>query len=160
MTARRRPASVEMPHALADRLGGGDHVGGDVVQSLFGEALHRAGDAERREHFAGVVPDGRRDRIEAVLQFLDLDQFAVLECPEQPERGGLVHTDVGGHFADAGLAAVGEDLQHAHSGRPTAPGPSLRLLLMTQLYELEHLLHLEKRDAHCAVIALTQEDSP
>ena len=40
------------------------------------------------------------------------------------------------------------------------PRPSLRLLLMTQLYELEHLLHIEKRDAHCAVIALTQEDSP
>ena len=40
------------------------------------------------------------------------------------------------------------------------PPLSLRLLLMTQLYEPEHLLHIEKRDAHCAVIALTQEDSP
>ena len=46
---------------------------------------------------------------------------------------------------------LGEDLEHAHS--------AVDRLLMTHLYEPEHLSHIEKRDAHCAVIALTQEDS-
>ena len=46
----------------------------------------------------------------------------------------------------------GEDLEHAHS--------AVDRLLMTQLFEPEHLSHIEKCDAHCAVIALTQEDSP
>ena len=88
-----------------------------------------------------------------------LDQFAVLECAEQPEGGRLVHADLGGHFADTGLTATGEDLEHAHGAIDRLHSPlSLRLLLMTQLYEPEHLLHIEKRDAHCAVIALTQED--
>ena len=56
---------------LADRARRRDHVAGDLVQSLFGEAVRRSGDAQRGEHRTGVVPDRRRDRVEAVLLFLD-----------------------------------------------------------------------------------------
>ena len=54
-------------------------------------------------------------------------------------------------------------LPYLLSGAPLAgPGAhsAVDRLLMTHLYEPEHLSHIEKRDAHCAVIALTQEDSP
>lgn len=51
---------------------------------------------------------------EAVLAALAclFHQAAHLQGAEQPERGGLVDIDLGGHLADPGLAAPGQDLQH------------------------------------------------
>jgi len=41
------------------------------------------------------------------------DEFAFLERGEQSERRRLVHADVRGHLADAGLTTLGQDFQHA-----------------------------------------------
>ena len=61
---------------------------------------------------AGQAHDAEAEAVLAALARL-LHQAARLQGAEQAERGGLVNIDLGGHLADARLAALGEDLQHA-----------------------------------------------
>ena len=88
--------------------------------------------ADRTGLLHDVQPGGRRAgqaqhaHAEAVLAAVLglLDQPALLEGRDQPERGALVHADLAGDRGDAGLAGAGQDvedgqrpLDRLHAGR-------------------------------------------
>ena len=64
-------SSVQVAHAVADRRGGGHHVGNHLIQPLPGEAVGRTRCAQRGDHLAGVVAHRCGDRVESLLKFLD-----------------------------------------------------------------------------------------
>ena len=81
---------------------------------LFADRPGLLGDVQTSRHRAGQPQDAEAEAVLAALLGL-LDQFAVLERGKQPERGRLMHADIGGDLADAGLTPLGQDFQHAHS---------------------------------------------
>ena len=94
------------------------------------------GDVEPAGHRAGQPQDAETEAVLAALLGL-LNQFAFLERGEQPERRRLVHADVRGDLADAGLTTLGQDLQHADGAvnRLHTAGALTSRLLIAQLYE-------------------------
>ncbi len=99
----------------------------DGLADLLGQApADRAallGEVEAGGHAAGEADDAEAEAVlPAVLGLLD--QAPGLQGAEEPEGRRLVDADLRRDLADTGLAALGEDLQHAdgpvdrlHAGR-------------------------------------------
>lgn len=88
----------------------------DRLADLLGETLTDGaallGDVDASGHRTGQADDAEAEAVLAALTRL-FHQTARLQGAEQTKRGGLVHVDFGGHFADARLAALGEDFEDA-----------------------------------------------
>ena len=148
------------PHLVdVDRVVRTTHRDVDGLAELRGQSFADRpgllGDVQPAGDRTGQPQDAEAEPVLAAVLGL-LDQFAVLECAEQPEGGRLVHADVGGHFADAGLTALGEDLQHADGAvdRLHSAARHFELLLMTQLYEPVALVAYSRNAMHIALSSL------
>ena len=87
-------------------------VSPSCAASSFADRPGLLGDVQLAGHRAGQPQDAEAEPVFSAVLGL-LDQFALLQRGEQPERRRLVHADVGGDLADAGFTALGQDLQHA-----------------------------------------------